>query len=102
MRFEQLTQPAGPLSLIDGEGVVVSPQFSLFKYFLLMLIPLLVLQEFGGPQWGETSEIMIITVGHSVSFHPVNADGPLDRDEVGANLYPKDKCTLGGPSWAER
>ena len=53
-----------------------------------MLVLLLVLQRFGRRQWGEISELT--AEGHSVSLHPVNADGTLGKDEVDVNFYPMD------------
>jgi hypothetical protein len=54
-----------------------------------MLVLLLVLQRFGRRQWGNISELA--TENHSVSLHPINADGTLGNDEVGVNFYPEDK-----------
>lgn len=58
-----------------------------------MLVLLLVLQRFGHRQWGNISELT--TKNHSVTLHPVNADGTLDKGEVGVDFYPEDEIHAG-------
>jgi hypothetical protein len=81
------------ISWIDREGVIISSRLSLFEDLPLMLVLLLVLQRFGRRQWGEIFQLT--TVENSVLLHPVNADGTLDKDEVGVNFYPEDKVHSG-------
>ena len=54
-----------------------------------MLVLVLVLQRFGRRQWGWISELS--AENHSVSLHPINADGTLGGDEVDVKFYPEDK-----------
>ena len=54
-----------------------------------MLVLLLVLQRFGRRQWGWISELS--AENHSVSLHPINADGILGGGEVDVNFHPEDK-----------
>ena len=81
------------ISWIDRGGAIISSRFSLIENLPLVLVLLLVLQRFGRRQWGEISELT--AEGHSVSLHPVNADGTLGEDEVDVNFYPTDRVYSG-------
>jgi hypothetical protein len=76
------------ISWIDREGAIFSSGFSFFKNLPLTLILLLVLQRFGHCQWGNISELT--TDNHTVSLHPVNADGTLGEEEADVSFYQED------------
>ena len=77
------------VSWIDREGVIFSSGFSFFENPPLMLILLLILQQFGRRQWGYIPKLTTET--HSVLLHRINGDGTLRKDEVGVSFYPEDK-----------